>query len=52
MRKLLDEDNAQLTAVLAELLSQDADITVREIARRHPTLEKSRTASRSRPSRY
>jgi hypothetical protein len=38
MRRLLDEDNAQLKAVLAELLSQDFDITVREIARRHPTL--------------
>lgn len=38
MRRLLDEDNAQLRAVLAELLSQDTDITVREVARRHPTL--------------
>lgn len=38
MRRLLDEDNAQLKAVLAELLSQDTDITVREVARRHPTL--------------
>lgn len=38
MRKLLDVDNAQLRAVLAELLSQDTEITVREIARRHPTL--------------
>lgn len=52
MRKLLDDDNAQLARVLADLISEDADITVQEVARRHPTLHNAsaftRNAERSR----
>ncbi|MGJ7568936.1 hypothetical protein ACSFBX_00225 [Variovorax sp. RB2P76] len=39
MRRRLDADNAQLNTVLSELLAQDADITIREVARRHPTIK-------------
>ncbi len=47
MRKLLDDDNAQLTRILVELMSQDTDITVREIARRHPTLRNASAFTRN-----
>jgi hypothetical protein len=38
MRRLLDDGNAELRRVLETLLSDDVDITVREIARRHASL--------------
>ncbi|MNX53245.1 hypothetical protein D3C86_839370 [compost metagenome] len=39
MRRRLDADNAQLNTILSELLAQDVDITIREVARRHPTIK-------------
>ncbi|HKR47599.1 MAG TPA: hypothetical protein VJU59_49370 [Paraburkholderia sp.] len=38
MKPRLDERNAELAAILDALLAEDVTITVREVARRHPTL--------------
>ena len=47
MRKLLDETNEGLQAVLEVLIAQDVDITVREVARRHPQLNSASDFTRS-----
>lgn len=47
MRKLHDSDNAELRSVLETLLSEDVDITVREVARRHSTLKNASAFTRS-----
>lgn len=39
MRPLQDHDQVQLQLVLDALLAEDVDITVRQVARRHPTLK-------------
>ena len=39
MRKLLDDSNGDLKAVLEGLIAEDVDITVQEIKRRHPLLK-------------
>lgn len=46
MRRLLDETNADLKAVLELLIAEDADITVREVARRHPLLKNASSFTR------
>jgi adenylosuccinate lyase len=47
MRKLLDQDNAELSAVLEALLQDDEDITARAVARRHPSLKNASAFTRS-----
>jgi hypothetical protein len=47
VRKLLDETNESLQAVLDALIAEDMDITVREIARRHPQLKHPSAFTRS-----
>lgn len=47
MRKLLDETNEGLDAVLEVLMAEDVDITVREVARRHPQLKHPSAFTRS-----
>lgn len=39
MRLLLDGNHADLQAVLETLLAEDTEITIREVARRHPALK-------------
>ncbi|WP_454766107.1 hypothetical protein [Cupriavidus campinensis] len=50
MRRLLDQENSELCAVLEALLAEDTQITVREVARRHPSLKNASAFTRS-PSR-
>ncbi|MCP3725436.1 hypothetical protein M3I53_20305 [Paraburkholderia sp. CNPSo 3272] len=38
MKPRADDDNTELAGVLDALLASDVDITVREVARRHPSL--------------
>jgi cell division protein ZapA (FtsZ GTPase activity inhibitor) len=38
MKPRADDDNVQLAGILDNLLASDVDITVREVARRHPSL--------------
>jgi hypothetical protein len=45
-RKIQDEDNRELEGVLQELLSQNIDITAREVARRHSSLSSASTITR------
>jgi hypothetical protein len=47
MRKLQDADNAELRSVLDKLLVDDIDITVREVARRHPDLKNASAFTRN-----
>lgn len=47
MRKLLDGTNEGLRAVLEALIAEDVDITVREVARRHPQLNNASAFTRS-----
>ena len=47
MRKLLDTNHAELSAVLDAMLRDDLDITVREVARRHPTLKNASAFTRN-----
>ena len=47
MRRLHDDSHTELSAVLDELLASDIDITVREVARRHPTLHNASAFTRN-----
>jgi hypothetical protein len=47
MRKLQDPNNAELKAVLASLLADNIDITIREVARRHPELKNASAFTRN-----
>jgi hypothetical protein len=47
MRRLQDPDNAGLKKVLQQLLSNNVDVTVREIARQHPELKNASTFTRN-----
>jgi hypothetical protein len=47
MRPLKDGDHAQLREVLAALVNEDVDVSVREVARRHPTLRNASAFTRS-----
>ncbi|WP_454753884.1 hypothetical protein [Cupriavidus necator] len=47
MRPLLDSKHADLQAVLEILLMEDTEITIREVARRHPTLKHASAFTRS-----
>ena len=47
MRRLQDPDNAALKKVLQQLLSNNVDVTVREIARQHPELKNASTFTRN-----
>lgn len=47
MRPLLDSEHADLQAVLEILLTDDTEITIREVARRHPTLKHASAFTRS-----
>ena len=52
MRPILDRDHTELSAILAQLLADDVDVTAREVARRHSTLKNvtafTRNAQRTR----
>lgn len=48
MRPALDRDHAQLSAVLADLLARDVDVTARAVARQHPTLKNVTAFTRNR----
>jgi hypothetical protein len=47
MRRLIDNANADLVAVLERLLAEDTDITIREVARRHPSLRNASAFTRN-----
>lgn len=47
MRPLADDRNNELQRVLSELLVEDVDITVREVARRHATLQNASAFTRN-----
>jgi hypothetical protein len=47
MRPLADDSNNELQRVLGELLVEDVDITVREVARRHGTLKNASAFTRN-----
>lgn len=47
MRTIIDGDHIELKRVLDELLAEDVDITVREVARRHPALKNASAFTRS-----
>ena len=47
MRRLHDNANTELVAVLEKLLADDTDITVREVARCHPTLHNASAFTRN-----
>jgi hypothetical protein len=47
MRRLLDSENDELRTVLETLLSEDVDITIREVARRHPSLHNASAFTRN-----
>lgn len=47
MRRLQDPDNAGLKKVLEQLLSSNVDVTVREVARRHPELKNASAFTRN-----
>ncbi|SPS02927.1 hypothetical protein [Cupriavidus taiwanensis] len=47
MRKLQDPHNAELRAVLDGLLVDNIDITIREVARRHPELKNASAFTRN-----
>ena len=47
MRPLLDESNAVLCAILEQLIAEDLDVSVREVARRHPTLKNASSFTRN-----
>lgn len=46
MKPRVDDDNTELAGVLDALLALDVDITVREVARRHPSLRNASAFSR------
>jgi hypothetical protein len=48
MRMLADEKNEELQRVLDELLLEDVDITVREVARRHKAFKNASAFTRSK----
>lgn len=39
MRPLVDQDHAELKAILSALLLEDVDVSAREVARRHRSLK-------------
>lgn len=45
-RKTLDEQHIELTKILEDLLSEDQDITLRAVSRRHSTLKSASTITR------
>lgn len=47
MRPLLDESNGILCAILEQLIAEDVDVSVREVARRHPTLKNASSFTRN-----
>lgn len=47
MRTTVDKNHEELERVLADLLAADIDITVREVARRHPSLKNASAFTRS-----
>lgn len=47
MRPTADRDRRELLKVLADLSAEGADITVREVARRHPTLKNASNFTRN-----
>lgn len=47
MRRLLDGESHELKKVLETLLAEDVDITVREVARRHPSLRNASAFTRN-----
>jgi hypothetical protein len=47
MRRLLDNENVELRAVLDTLLTEDVDVTVREVARRHSKLRNASAFTRN-----
>lgn len=47
MRPLTDNSNNELQRVLGDLLREDVDITVREVARRHDTLKNASAFTRN-----
>lgn len=51
MRATVDEAHVDLERVLAELLAADVDITVREVARHHPSLKNASAFTRSEARR-
>jgi hypothetical protein len=46
MKPRADDDNVELAGVLDSLLASDVDITVREVARRHPSLRNASSFTR------
>lgn len=46
MRPSLDKGNAALRDVLEALIAEDVDVSVREVARRHPTLKNASSFTR------
>jgi|SRR5882762_7364647 len=48
MRKLQDPDNAGLKQVLENLVAENVDVTIREVARRHPELKSASAFTRNR----
>jgi hypothetical protein len=48
VRKLQDPDNDSLKGVLEQLLTENVDVTVREVARRHPELKNASAFTRNR----
>ena len=47
MRPLKDADHSDLRAILDALLAEDVDVSVREVARRHPALRNASAFTRS-----
>lgn len=47
MRRLLDSGNQELRKVLEKLIADDVDITIREVARRHPALKNASAFTRN-----
>lgn len=47
MRPLLDPKHSELAAILSDLLACDVDITAREVARRHSTLQNASAFTRN-----
>lgn len=47
MRKRHDPDNATLKGVLENLIAENVDVTIREVARRHPELNNASAFTRN-----